>query len=273
VPFLDLPGCKLFYTSSGSGDPAIVFVHGACCAHDDWDAQVAAFRRSNRVVACDLRGQGLSTADPDCCTINAHARDVGGLVSALGLRRVVLVGHSMGSRVVLQVAANDPVRTAAVVIVDGSRVTNDPQGADAILAALVEVQDFVDAHRRTFEAMFLDTSPPDLRTRVVERAMQVPEATIKAQIRSLVRWDAEDFPGVVSSIRAPIRAVQSTFVDRELQRSTLAPGSTSPYVEDLQTYAPATELAVVPGVGHFSMLEDPQGVIDAMEPFLRRLSG
>jgi pimeloyl-ACP methyl ester carboxylesterase len=64
MPYLTLPGTRLFYAQAGNGTPPLVFVHGVASAHDDWHAQVDFFRPRQRVVVCDLRGHGASTGDP-----------------------------------------------------------------------------------------------------------------------------------------------------------------------------------------------------------------
>ena len=220
MPFMNRPDCRLSYVSRGSGEPSIVFVHGSCCAKEDWQAQLDALKATYRVVACDLRGHGQSRARPEDCTIPIFAGDVNRLVATLELGPTVLVGHSMGSRVVLQAAANRPDLTAAVVLVDGSRVAMDADHARELLASFDADRDFTAHQRRLFESMFLTSSSPELRERIVERAAEMQEEVVETQNRSLMMWDACDFPAAVSTIVAPILAIQSTFVDAALQRST-----------------------------------------------------
>jgi pimeloyl-ACP methyl ester carboxylesterase len=92
----------------GQGRPPIVFVHGFACAHSDWDAQVAHFSPHHRTVAVDLRGHGASPGTADECSIERYGADVAEVIRALTLPPAVLVGHSMGCRVVIETALQAP---------------------------------------------------------------------------------------------------------------------------------------------------------------------
>jgi pimeloyl-ACP methyl ester carboxylesterase len=129
----------MHFVRSGSGSPALICVHGFACTHQDWRHQVEHFERTNDVVACDLRGHGKTPGRPQECSIEHYGGDVAALVNNLELERVVLIGHSMGCRVVLEAARLIPDKIAGIVLVDGSlNATSDPQGAEAAARATVE---------------------------------------------------------------------------------------------------------------------------------------
>ena len=92
------------------GRPPIVFVHGFGCGRADWDAQVAYFSPRHQTVAVDLRGHGDSPGSADLCSIERYGADVAEVMRALDLPRAVLVGHSMGCRVVIEAALQAPDR-------------------------------------------------------------------------------------------------------------------------------------------------------------------
>ena len=50
----------LHHRRAGQGRPAVVLVHGLCCAGEDWDAQVAALGGRHETLTVDLRGHGRS---------------------------------------------------------------------------------------------------------------------------------------------------------------------------------------------------------------------
>src|SRR5436309_1128688 len=129
----------MYFVRAGSGAPALLFVHGFACTHEDWNAQLAFFEKTNEVAACDLRGHGRTPGRAHECSIEHYGGDVAALVNNLELARVVLVGHSMGCRVVLEAARLITDKVAGIVLVDGSRnATRDPQGAEAAAAATVD---------------------------------------------------------------------------------------------------------------------------------------
>src|SRR4249919_938427 len=105
MPFFERDGVKLFYADAGAGDPPFVFVHGWTCDHSYFAPQFEHFRPAHRVLALDLRGHGESDAPDQDYTIGAFADDVAALCMQADVVRPVVVGHSMGGAVVLELAA------------------------------------------------------------------------------------------------------------------------------------------------------------------------
>jgi pimeloyl-ACP methyl ester carboxylesterase len=120
MPHATVNGTQLYYERAGAGAPPLVFVHGFGCAHEDWQFQVETFSARHMVVSCDLRGHGVSPGEPASCSIETYGADVAALARALNLSGAVIVGHSMGTRVVLQACLDAPDRVAGLVLVDGS---------------------------------------------------------------------------------------------------------------------------------------------------------
>jgi sigma-B regulation protein RsbQ len=83
-------GVEIRYEAAGSGEPALVFVHGWSCNRSYWRAQMDHFAAYHRVVAVDLGGHGESGLGRKDWTMAAFGGDVRAVVEALGLKRVVL---------------------------------------------------------------------------------------------------------------------------------------------------------------------------------------
>jgi pimeloyl-ACP methyl ester carboxylesterase len=177
MPFFQSDGARIFYQRQGAGDPLLVFVHGYCCSHRDWEYQVQAFSPRHCVVACDLQGHGQSDRDPERSSIEAFGADVSALVQVLDARPAVLVGHSMGCRVVLQACLKAPERIAGLVLIDGSWVSSSdlPIMARAVLQRL-EAMGYAAFLKQEFEGMFLPGADPVLKQRIVAQALATPEA-------------------------------------------------------------------------------------------------
>src|SRR5437763_1233525 len=97
-------GLSLVYEVRGKGDTALVFLHGWCGDRVWWKHQVDAFAGDYRVVAVDQAGHGESGKDRQKWEVAGLAADVETIVKKLGLKRVILVGHSMGGPVSLAAA-------------------------------------------------------------------------------------------------------------------------------------------------------------------------
>src|SRR5207245_10093497 len=98
-------GVKLADLDVGTGDPALLFVHGWCCDRAYWRDQIPEFAQRHRVVAADLRGTGGSDAPDRDYSIAQFADDVGWLCGEIGLEKPVIVGHSMGGLLPLDLAS------------------------------------------------------------------------------------------------------------------------------------------------------------------------
>ena len=273
MAYLTLPGTRLFYERAGDGDPPLVFVHGIASAHDDWRAQLDYFRARRCVVACDLRGHGASTGDPAQCDIETYGADVSALLRALDLPPAVLIGHSLGCRVVLQASVDAPERVTGLVLVDGSRLgTGDPQMAEQAARQQIQAVGYPAFLRGFFAGMFLEGSDPAVQERIVGRALALPEAIGGALFPRVVRWDAQAMDAALGRVAVPLLVIQSTYVTPQRVRVPLAPGASTPWLELVRRSVPTAQIEIVSGAGHFAMLEKPQAVNQHLEQFVARLS-
>jgi pimeloyl-ACP methyl ester carboxylesterase len=273
MAYLTLPRARLFYERAGDGDPPLVFVHGIASAHDDWRAQLDYFRARRCVVACDLRGHGASTGDPAQCDIETYGADVSALLRALDLPPAVLIGHSLGCRVVLQASVDAPERVTGLVLVDGSRLgTGDPQMAEQAARQQIQAVGYPAFLRGFFAGMFLEGSDPAVQERIVGRALALPEAIGAALFPRVVRWDAQAMDAALGRVAVPLLVIQSTYVTPQRVRVPLAPGASTPWLELVRRSVPTAQIEIVSGAGHFAMLEKPQAVNQHLEQFVARLS-
>ena len=103
--------------SGDRGAPAAVLLHGLGEGASSWDLVEPRFSVRFRVVAVDLRGHGASDR-PAEYSFPLMRDDVIGVLDALGLVDVVLVGHSMGGTVAYLVASARPDLVARLVVED-----------------------------------------------------------------------------------------------------------------------------------------------------------
>ena len=110
------------------GETAVVYVHGLGGKAELWAAQLGALGPGLRGIALDLPGHGGSDA-PAEATIALHGAAIGAALDALGLRRAVVVAHSLGAFAALDYAASHPGRVAGLFLIDPS---GDQSGASAV---------------------------------------------------------------------------------------------------------------------------------------------
>ena len=145
---------RIYFEDYGSGDSAVVLVHGWGMSVRTWDFNVNAIREAgHRAVLLDHRGCGLSDKDFADFSVEAIAGDVTALVDHLDLARVVLNGWSLGGAVVVQAAHDLGAQCAGVVLTCGAtpaylRKPDYPHGGEE--AAMAETMAAMDSNRAEF---------------------------------------------------------------------------------------------------------------------------
>ena len=236
----------------------LVFVHGFACTHADWRLQLEYFGADHPTFAPDLRGHGRTHARPEDCSIETYGADIAALLEGKDLKGAVLVGHSMGCRVVLQAYLNAPERVAGLALIDGSF-----QGA----SHPVVIKDYPDFARRMFEQMFL--SPSELGTEIVERAVRLPQSVGAALFPRMARWDAENMEQALAAVKVPLLVIQSTYLNTERKRVAIKAGENTPWLDMVRRQAPQARIEIVPGVGHFPQLEAAAQVNKLLSDLIR----
>jgi pimeloyl-ACP methyl ester carboxylesterase len=246
-----------------------VFVHGFLCSHEDWKFQVKELQRNHEVVACDLRGHGSTPGRPQECSIEHYGGDVAALVNNLELLNPILVGHSMGCRVVLEANRIAPERVGGIVLVDGSRFgAGDADAAEAAARAQIERTGYAAWAESLFRQMFFQSTPAT--ERLVARAVRQSAEIGAALWPRSVRWDAGTLDAALAAVRAPVLVIQTTTRDaRSGKRGPLKAGQTTPWLDLLRTKIPACRIEILPGLGHFPQLEAPERVNRLIEEFCR----
>lgn len=121
---VDLPGdgVRLRATRwTGHGTP-VLLLHGLASQRHFWDLAVPSLVGSP-IIALDQRGHGDSEQPDDGYDTATVTRDALTALDALGLSRVVVVGHSWGAVIALTMAADHPGRVLGVVAIEGGVVT------------------------------------------------------------------------------------------------------------------------------------------------------
>jgi pimeloyl-ACP methyl ester carboxylesterase len=248
-------GAKIHYRARGKGElPAVVFVHGWMGSSRWWDDAMTRLAPTRRVVAIDLAGHGLSQASRAEWTPQAFAEDVTAVVSALALPRVVLVGHSMSGPITALAAKELGQKVAAIVPVDTLLDVEEKPIADGQKLLDAMRADFRAAVPMMFAYLFSDSTPKAVRERLTA---EIGGGNAEMAAGILERAWALDKAEALRGLTLPIRAINS---DRFPTR-----------VDTNRKYAPDFDVTVLPGVGHYPMLETPDAFLAALERILAKV--
>lgn len=256
----------IHHVISGPATRPVVFVHGFGCALSDWDSQVEHLSTRHRTVAVDLRGHGATPGVAAACSIERYGADVAELMRALALPPAVLVGHSMGCRVVTEAALQAPGQTAGVVLVDGSQFA--PAMEAVLKAAFSQPDGFASMTESIFRQMFHAKADKAMAAGVVDRAKRLARDVGETMMLDMQRYDAWRLTASYGCLTMPVMAIQTTYSNEKRERKSLQIGQSTPYLEMLRGAAPSARIEVIEETGHFPQLEEPARTNALLDSFL-----
>jgi 3-oxoadipate enol-lactonase len=260
--FAEFGQSKLYYEVAGEGEPTVVLIHGGMLDCTMWDDQFGLLAKTHRVVRYDASAHGRSALPPEAYWDHADLR---GLMDHLQIDRAVLVGLSMGGRVAIDMALEEPTRVQGVVAVSsglgGYRFESDfhLENRKQLIAAW-KSGDF-DAVVEGFQREWTDgpfRAPEDVDPGVRERVRVMARNTVG----SVMEGRSLQPPAIdrLAELKVPMLVVVG-----ELDM----PGIHE--IANLLAEAdPNAELVAIPGVAHMVNLEAPEEFDRELLEFLGR---
>ena len=233
--------------------PNIIFVHGAGGNFSIWDAQEDYFRVRHLTYRMELPGHGGSGGSGEE-EIPAYARWVRITIEeAFSTNPCVLVGHSMGGAIVLELATNPPGTIKGIVLVaTGAKLGVVP----AVFRMLKENPEtfFQTIDRTAFGA----DCPREIRERLTQPMRECPPSVILKDLKACDRFD----------IRNRLKEVLLPTLIICGEEDQLTPLKYSEYLKENIT---ASRLTVIPRAGHMVMAERPELLNRALESFIAEI--
>ena len=266
--FIDADGLRIHYLEWGdtSAQPFIL-LHGISRVAHSFDHLAPHFASRYRVLAIDMRGHGESEWHPEgAYLVEDYARDIQALITALGLRDIVLWGNSTGGRVAQVIAGTRPDLVAAVMVEDvgperptavsnrrAQRMGNEENGwasADELVAHVTKT------YPRTASGILANFVRHGSKQRADGRIIWRRDPAILKGFVPTELWDS------VSRIRAPIIYILGG-------ASAIVPPETQ---ERLKATLPQLRIVTMPGLGHYPSDEQPEAFLAIVDEFLAQAS-
>ena len=135
--FLRANGGVIHYRDEGPREgPVLVFINALGSDLRIWDEVGALLAQDFRLIRYDKRGHGLSETGPDHADMPDYARDLAGLLDALGVTLAMIVGLSIGGLIAQELYRQRPNLFAALVLSDTAAKIGDDASWDARIAAI-----------------------------------------------------------------------------------------------------------------------------------------
>lgn len=225
----------------------LLFLHGAGCSGEVFDAQVRAFAHAQ---APNLPGH-LCAGGPQSIADFTDAVDA--FVRERRLDNVVLAGHSMGAAIAIESALRKPAwLRGAILIGGGARMRVAPAFLDGLAA------DF-ERTARTIAGYFFAENSAERVDAAVDLMCRIGQEQTLRDFRACDAFDALDRLGEIS---VPVLAVSG-------EADKLAPAK---HAAALADRVPGAAARIIPGAGHFVMVERPAETNESIAAFLAGLS-
>jgi pimeloyl-ACP methyl ester carboxylesterase len=253
MPWLKRHNVSLFYEEAPGGAPPLVLVHGWGCDHTFMAPQFAAFRGGHRVVAVDLRGHGHSEKPQQPYTISGFADDLAWVCRELALERPVVIGHSMGGAVALELAAGGQPGLSGVALLD-TAVLPTPQAWASVQPVLAALRGpgYREAVRQfVADTFFLTSDDAQLKASAIRTMLETAQHVLASAFEGIFAWDSA---AAAARCRVPTLYVASTRPRGDVERFRQA--------------CPALVHGQVVGSGHFVQLIVPDQVNAMIRRFL-----
>jgi pimeloyl-ACP methyl ester carboxylesterase len=178
----------------------------------------------------------------------------------------VLVGHSLGCRVVREAALRAPAYTAGVVLVDGSQFASAMEAT--LTATFAQPNGFALMVGGMFRDMFHAKADRAVVAAVAARVQRLPREVGEKMMLDLQRYDKWRLTASYGCLRVPVMAIQTTYTNEKRERKSLQAGQTTPYLEMLRGAVPSARIEVIGKTGHFPQLEEPARTNALLDSFL-----
>jgi pimeloyl-ACP methyl ester carboxylesterase len=256
----------------------LLFLHGFGNEAHIWDDFAPVVAPHYRTLAMDHRGHGDSDWDPEGrYDHDSMVRDVEFVTAALGIERLVIVGHSLGGRIATLFADRNAARMAGLVLVDiGPDL--DPRGVTRIhldVAAtpqptFASVEEYARALTLAYPAGRPDALLRMARHGIRRREDGLYELKMDPRLRGVGATESPEAAAergrAMSELlwKALARISCPTLVVRGAASDVLAPDTADRMVEETLAQG---RLAVVPQAGHSVMTDNPDGFREAVASF------
>jgi pimeloyl-ACP methyl ester carboxylesterase len=245
---------KLHFDKGGFGNPTFIFIHGGGGDTSHLAPQFYFFARRGTAINLDLRGYGKSDKPAKYGTIAQYADDVACLCRQLKIASPIIVGHSMGGMVAVELAAKHAMLPSAIVLISSGVLF--PKAAledeENVLRGIKSV-----TYRTAIQALIDQICLPSdrFKSHIEETFFAIPQEQWVAHFEAMFAWDKVARERV-SACKLPVLYIEDS-------------GGCYSDLPLFSRLCPQLVIGKTVGSGHFPTLEVPEQVNSMIEHFVK----
>jgi pimeloyl-ACP methyl ester carboxylesterase len=246
---------KVFIEHGGAGDLPVILIHSLAGNTTQWQAQLEHLRKTRPAIAFDLRGHGQSEpARNHDYSPAAIAQDVAAVVDSLGIKKLILVGHSYGGGVAAVYAGQHPDKVAGLLFADpiGDARHAPRELVDPFMAGLRS-----EAYAENIEAYWrsiLTNADSSIVQAVIASLRQTPKEVVLDALDFTFKFDPA---AALKNYHGPMQTIISGLPDN--------PAALHHAIPNLPHVA-------MPNTSHWLQMDRPQEFNRLMDEFLNKFS-
>ena len=241
------------FEGGGTRKPSLVLIHGAGGDHLSWPPEIRRLAYA-RTFTLDLPGHGKSKG-PGRQSVAEYSKNVIGFLDSAGISRAVIIGHSLGGAIALDLCSKNPDRVAGIGLISSGVLMPIPR---PVMDNAANPATFNQAVQSFQELMHISPGAHQLRIQTFKRLSSLRQALFLGDLQACDQYDGSEQLGI---IRCPVLVVCGT-------NDHLTPLR---YSQNLARSIPGAALQTIDGGGHLVILEQPRRVAGLIDIFLKSI--
>lgn len=263
---VDANGVTIHYTRTGGNKPVVVLAHGVTDNGLCWSPLARALEADYDLIMVDARGHGKSDGPVGSYGPDVQAADLAAVITALGLEKPAVLGHSMGAGTALVLAGAHPDLVGSILLEDPpawwTAWYDSPDARDLVSGMKARALSYKSLTRDGVLAAGREGHPgwPDAELQ--------PWADSKADFSPnvLVVFEPNnranvDWPATLGKISCPVLLIMA-----DAERGGII---TPERADALHALTPQTEIAYIAGAGHNIRREQFAPYVEVVREFLQ----
>lgn len=248
---------RVSFSDIGKG-PAVVLLHGFLENSTMWQEVIPVFSETHRVITIDLLGHGKTPPIGYVHAMELMAEAVETVVKHLRIRKLVLIGHSMGGYAALAFAENHPQKIKGLCLMNSTSQKDDDERKKLRAKANKMIQNnFTNMVRISFTNLFSEESKIAFKSEIESALAKALETPIQGYI--------------ASQEGMKIRPDRMAFLQEQYFKKLMIIGKKDPVLDYKASLAEAKKIhaeTAVFNAGHMSHIENKPELLATLQQFV-----